>query len=88
MPMSRMQTILSQIPDCDDALQRLANVLQVPSRCRRRGCRIERQCQGGYGPPCFFERREFFSDALRDNMHEHREFWDSQRETMRAMLRR
>jgi hypothetical protein len=86
--MSRVEAVLSKLPDCDDALRRLSDVLQVPSECRKRACRREGSCQGGYGPPCFFERREFFSEALRERMHEYRHYWDRQRETMRAALKR
>ncbi|MGO4705514.1 hypothetical protein AB4072_07035 [Microvirga sp. 2MCAF38] len=57
--MSRVQATLSKLPDCDDTLRRLADILGVPSTCRKRACRIEGTCQGGYGPPCFFARREF-----------------------------
>lgn len=87
-PRSRLGTILSQLPDCDDTLRRLADVLQVPPECRKRACRIEGQCQGGYGPPCFFARREFFSDALRDHMDEYRDQCAAHRESMRQMMRR
>jgi hypothetical protein len=41
------------------------------STCR---CR-DRRCQGGYGPPCFFERRTFSADVLCDDMHDYRESW-------------
>ncbi|MGO4386145.1 hypothetical protein AB4Y85_01270 [Microvirga sp. 2YAF29] len=87
MSKSRLATILSRQPDCDDTLRRLADVLQVAPGCRKRACRTEGRCQGGFGPPCFFERREFFSDALRDNMQEYRIRCAAQRETVRSMLR-
>jgi hypothetical protein len=86
--MSRVHAVLSRLPDCDDALRRLSDVLRVPSQCRKQACRREGRCQGGYGPPCFFERREFFSETLREGLHEHRDFWVRQREAMKAALRR
>ncbi|WP_457094871.1 hypothetical protein [Microvirga sp. P5_D2] len=88
MPRSRSEAFLSRIPNPDDALRRLADVLRMPSECRKRACRVEGCCQGGYGPPCFFARREFFSDALRDHMPEYRDLWDEHRETIRQTLRR
>ena len=40
LPMkSRLEYLLSKIPDCDDALRRLADVHRVPAACRRRPCR-------------------------------------------------
>ncbi|MGO4705124.1 hypothetical protein AB4072_05020 [Microvirga sp. 2MCAF38] len=86
--MSHVQATLSKLPDCDDTLRRLADILRVPSTCRKRACRIEGTCQGGYGPPCFFARRDFFSDALRENMPAYREHWDEQRKIVRAALQR
>jgi hypothetical protein len=86
--MSRAQAFLSKLPDCDDALRRLADVLQVPATCRRRACRRERRCEGGYGPPCYFERRKFFADAVLEQMHEYRHYWAEQRASIEAVLRR
>ena len=86
--MSRTQAFLSRLPDPDAALRSLADVLRVPETCRRRACRQERRCQGGFGPPCYFEKRTLFADAVREHMHEHRYFWDEQRERIEAVLRR
>ena len=85
---SRTERVLFKLPDCDDTLRRLADVLRVPPECRRRACRREGSCQGGYGPSCFFEKREFFADAPRDNMHDYRQLWTEQRAMLRASLRR
>lgn len=85
--MKRTEYVLSKLPDCDDALRRLANVLMVPQTCRKRACRDNR-CQGGYGPPCYFERREFFAQALLDGMEEYREQWDELRAEVRTSLQR
>jgi hypothetical protein len=87
MTRSRTDFALSRVPDPDDALRRLADVLRMPAECRKRTCRIEGRCQGGYGPPCFFEQREFFSDALRDRMPEYRDIWEEHRTTVRQMMR-
>jgi hypothetical protein len=86
--MNRTEHVLSKIPNCDDALRRLADVLKVPAGCRKRACRREGCCQGGYGPPCYFEKREFFADALRERMYEYRDYWTEQREGIRAIMRR
>ena len=83
--MSRAQRILSGLPDADDALRRLADVLQVPFSCRKRACRRERRCQGGHGPPRIFERQDEFADAVREQMDEHRDYWVQQRESIAAM---
>jgi hypothetical protein len=85
--MSRVRTILSRMPDADDALRRLADVIQVPETCRKRACRSHGRCQGGYGPPCYFENRKRFADAVLEDMHQHREFWVSQRASCEAALR-
>ena len=86
--MSRIQRLLSSLPDADDALRRLADVLQVPFSCRKRACRRERRCQGGHGPPCYFERRNEFADAVREHMDAHRDYWEQQRESIAAVLKR
>ncbi len=85
--MSRVRTILSRMPDADDALRRLADVIQVPETCRKRACRSHGRCQGGYGPPCYFENRKRFADAVLEDMHQHREFWVAQRASCEAALR-
>jgi hypothetical protein len=79
--------ILSGLPDCDDVLRRLANALRMPATCRKRACRRAVRCQGGYGPPCYFAHRSFFADAVRDRMHEVREYWAKQRQDIEAILR-
>jgi hypothetical protein len=86
-PMSRARQYLSTLPDCDDALRRLADVLHVPATCRKRGCRKAERCQGGYGPPCYFDRRKFFADAVLDDMHAYRTDWDARRRSIEAMFR-
>lgn len=86
-PMKRVDRILSKIPDCDDALRRLSNVLKIPLKCRKRTCRSEGCCQGGYGPPCYFEHRSVFTEAVHGEMHEYRDYWTEQRESLRAFLR-
>jgi hypothetical protein len=85
--MSRVRHYLSKLPDCDDALRRLADVLQVPATCRNHVCRRTERCQGGYGPPCYFERRKFFADAVLDDMHEYRERWAERRRNIEALFR-
>ncbi|MBL0405309.1 hypothetical protein JKG68_15165 [Microvirga aerilata] len=86
--MSRVRTILAGLPDADDVLRRLADVIQVPSGCRRRGCRTQGLCQGGFGPPCFLENRKRFSDAVLEEMAEHRQHWIDQRARIETLLRR
>jgi hypothetical protein len=49
--MSRIRPFLPNLPDCDDTLRRLADVLLVPETCRKRACRKAMRCQGGYGRP-------------------------------------
>ncbi|WP_404287249.1 hypothetical protein ACD578_18255 [Microvirga sp. RSM25] len=85
--MSRVQHILSRMPDADDALRRLADVIQVPETCRRRACRNQGRCQGGFGPPCYLENRKRFADAVLEEMQEHRELWIRQRASFEAALR-
>jgi hypothetical protein len=43
---------------------------ELPPAARRGEC-----SQGGYGPPCFFERRTFSADVLCDDMRDYRESW-------------
>ena len=86
--MSRVQHILSRLPDADDALRRLADVIQVPQTCcRRRACRSQGRCQGGFGPPCYHEHRKRFADAVLEEMQEHREVWIKERIQFEALLR-
>lgn len=84
----RTQSILSHLPDPDDALRRLADVLRVHETCRKRACRREECCQGGFGPPCYFEKRDLFAQAVGERMHEYRERWAAARATLKASLRR
>jgi hypothetical protein len=87
--MSRVQHILSRLPDADDALRRLADVIQVPQTCcRRRACRSQGRCQGGFGPPCYLEGPQVFVDGVRGQMQEYREFWYSQHRAIKAEERR
>ena len=86
--MSRVRTILAGLPDADEAMRRLANVIQAPSTCRRRLCRLQGFCRGGFGPPCFFENRKRFADAVLEEMQEHREHWINQRANLETLLRR
>ncbi|MCB5173721.1 hypothetical protein [Microvirga lenta] len=86
--MNRTDAILSKLPDADDALRRLSDVLRVHATCRKRACRREESCQGGYGPPCYFEKRTVFAQAVAEHMHEHRQLWAETRATLRASLRR
>ncbi|WP_201836937.1 hypothetical protein [Microvirga zambiensis] len=85
--MSRIRSVLAEMPDADDALRRLADVIRVPQTCRRRMCRNEGRCQGGSGPPCYYENRKRFSDAVLEEMHDHREFWIGQRAGVEIVLR-
>jgi hypothetical protein len=86
--MSRVRTVLASLPDADDVMRRLANVIQAPSSCRRRGCRTVGYCGGGFGPPCFLENRKRFADAVLEEMNEHREHWLKYRASLEALLRR
>lgn len=85
--MNRVRILLSRMPDADDALRRLADVIQAPATCRKRMCRNERRCQGGFGPPCYLEDRKRFADAVLEEMHEHREFWIDRRASFETALR-
>ncbi len=78
----------SLFPDCDDALRRLADVLQIPLTCRKRRCRREGQCAGGFGPPCYLENRQDFVEGVSGQIQEYREYWGRQRATMRAVPQR
>ncbi|HZH11691.1 MAG TPA: hypothetical protein VEZ24_15115 [Microvirga sp.] len=85
--MSRAAPPLFPFPDCNDTLRRLADVLQIPLTCRKKSCRREGQCQGGYGPPCYFENHEDFVAGVRGQMEEYRDYWNRQRKTVTATLR-
>jgi hypothetical protein len=86
IPQVISQAVPSTLPDCDDTLRRLADVLQIPLTCRRNRCRRVGRCQGGYGPPCYFENRRDFVEGVSGQMREYREYWSEQRETIRAPL--
>ncbi|WP_445503144.1 hypothetical protein [Microvirga sp. G4-2] len=86
--MSRIHPMLHALPDCDDVLRRLADVLQIPLTCRNARCRRKGLCQGGYGPPCYFESRQDFVKGVGEQMQEYRAFWHERRETLKASLRR
>ena len=85
--MSPIKTILSAVPDTDDVLRRLADLIRMPETCRRRACTRALRCRGGYGPPCYFAGRESFAEAVRERMHEVRDHWDRQRRSLEALLR-
>ena len=80
--MSRIRPFLPNLPDCDDTLRRLADVLLVPETCRK-----AMRSQSGYGPPCFFDRQRFFTRSVLDNMNIYREYWDEEREKVETALR-
>ena len=85
--MNSVRALFPELPDCDDTLRRLADVLQIPLTCRRAGCRRKGQCQGGFGPPCFLEQRRDFVSGVRDRMQEYREYWHQRGRTLQAALR-
>ena len=70
---------LFDMPDFDDTLQRLSNLLRMHRLCRRRTCRRNEGCQGGFGPPCYLQYRHHFADAVRYELDEYRAFWSEQR---------
>ncbi|MBQ0819017.1 hypothetical protein KBI52_01905 [Microvirga sp. HBU67558] len=86
--MKRFHPGLSELPDCDDTLRRLADVLQIPHTCRRTRCRRRVECQGGYGPPCYLESRRDFVKGVSEQMQEYREFWHDRFRTIQAQERR
>ena len=86
--MSRAPSPFTPFPDCDDTLRRLADVLQISLTCRKNRCRRQGRCQGGYGPPCYFENHGEFVAGLREQMQEYRDYWGRQRATMKAGLQR
>ncbi|MCG7391812.1 hypothetical protein MHY87_02695 [Microvirga sp. ACRRW] len=86
--MSRAELPPPGFPDCDDTLRRLSDVLQIPLTCRKHRCRREGLCQGGFGPPCYFENHGNFVEGVRKQMQEYREYWGTKRRTAKAMLRR
>ncbi|MBA1158453.1 MULTISPECIES: hypothetical protein [Microvirga] len=74
---------LFTMPDFDDTLRRLSDVFLMHRICRRRACQKNESCQGGFGPPCYLQRRHLFADALLYELDEYRAFWRDQRQ--RAM---
>ena len=86
--MSRAESPSPFLPDCDDALRRLADVLQIPLTCRKTRCRHEGFCQGGFGPPCYFENHGEFVAGVREQMQEYREYWGAKRRSAKAGVRR
>ena len=61
---------LSGMPDFDDTLRRLSDLLRAYKICRKRTCRFNEGCQGGYGPPCYLQQRNLFADAVRFELDE------------------
>jgi hypothetical protein len=56
---------LFSMPDFDDTLIRLSDLIMMHKICRRRTCRHNEGCQGGFGPPCYLHYRHHFVDAVR-----------------------
>ena len=75
---------LFDMPDFDDTLVRLANLLMMHKICRRRTCRWHEGCQGGFGPPCYLQQRHLFADAVRYELDDYRAFWTEQRRRAKA----
>jgi hypothetical protein len=86
--MTRKSRLFPQLPDCDDTLRRLSDVLQIPLTCRKSACRRRGLCQGGYGPPCYFEQRFEFTQGVHEQMEEYREFWKARRNHHRPIALR
>jgi len=70
---------LCNMPDFDDTMRRLSDLLRTHRICRRRTCRWNESCQGGFGPPCYLQHRQLFADAVRYELDEYRIFWGNQR---------
>ena len=75
---------LFDMPDFDDTLRRLSNLLMAHKICRKRACRWNESCQGRYGPPCYLQQRNLFADAVRCELDEYRAFWYEQRRKAKA----
>jgi hypothetical protein len=75
---------LFNMPDFDDTLIRLSDLLMMHKICRRRTCRWHEGCQGGFGPPCYLQRRHLFADAVRYELDEYRAYWRDQRRRAKA----
>lgn len=82
--MKRFHPILSDLPDCDDTLRRLADVMQMSLTCRRSRCRRRGSCQGGFGPPCYLEDRRSFVLGVGEYMQEYREYWHDRYRSIQA----
>ncbi len=78
---------LSDIPDCDDTLRRLSDLLRMHMICRKRACRRNESCQGGYGPPCYLERRHLFAEGI-EEIDLYRAHWDNMRKRVQHKLSR
>ncbi|MEE1609702.1 hypothetical protein [Microvirga sp. CF3016] len=74
---------LFDMPDFDDTLQRLSNLLRAHRLCRQRSCRRNESCQGGFGPPCYLQQRHLFADAVRCELDDYRAYWGRQRRQAR-----
>jgi hypothetical protein len=75
---------LFDMPDFDDTLCRLSNLLMAHRICRQRTCRRNESCQGGFGPPCHLQQRILFADAVRYELDEYRAYWNEQRRKARS----
>ena len=75
---------LFDMPDFDDTLARLSNLLRAHRLCRRRTCRRNEGCQGGFSPPCYLQYRHLFADAVRYELDEYRAYWAEQRRRAKA----
>jgi hypothetical protein len=75
---------LCNMPDFDDTLRRLSDLLRAHRLCRKRTCRWNESCQGGYGPPCYLQQRNLFADAVRYELDEYRAYWNAQQRKARA----
>jgi hypothetical protein len=51
---------------------------RVHKICRKRTCRKNEGCQGGFGPPCYLQQRNLFADAVRYELDEYRTYWNGQ----------
>ena len=75
---------LFDMPDFDDTLRRLSDLLMMHKICRNRACRKNEGCQGGFGPPCYLQQRNLFADAVRFELDEYRAYWHEQRRKARS----
>ena len=75
---------LFDMPDFDDTLRRLSDLLMAHKICRKRACRRNEGCQGGFGPPCYLQQRNLFADAVRFELDEYRAYWHEQRRKARS----